>query len=354
MLRYITTFFATFMLSNAAYPCTFIQLGNAQDHANAQNFDFPLGLSAGIVINQRNVEKSAGYFANMPKHASPAKWVSKYGSVTFGFGREVVVSGVNETGLSVYRLALGTVKYLPDHRPAMHENQFLQYLLDTSATMDEVIQQANAIQVYAGPYPTHFAVCDQEAKCAVIEAVAGKFHIYSDSALAVAAITNTEYPKALELLAKCPNADCQGMTNSQWRFVKAASQVKDFSGTNFMNGVFEILDSVKETFPAEQTPTLWTLLTHETGTQSQFLVKNTKSSKIILSLDYKKLNYSCKHPVQVALLRSNDSGDSVVFSDYTKSFQEGLATEIGKIIRLPDSEIQAIVEYPDKYTHCLD
>src|SRR5687768_16394056 len=82
--------------------CSYIQLGNQTEYASAQNFDFPPEVMAGIVINQRHVEKSDASMDGNPG-TRPVEWVSEYGSVTFGFGVDSAATGVNEAGLRVYR-----------------------------------------------------------------------------------------------------------------------------------------------------------------------------------------------------------------------------------------------------------
>src|ERR1700746_1722576 len=78
-----------------AYPCTtFVLQGDGRIYFG-RNLDWHWenGL---VFVNQRNIGKMA---VVTPGHA-PAKWISKYGSVTFNqFGMELPMGGMNEAGL---------------------------------------------------------------------------------------------------------------------------------------------------------------------------------------------------------------------------------------------------------------
>ena len=71
----------------------------------------------------------------------PISWTSKHGSLTFNpWGREVPFEGMNEAGLVVSALRLELTKFpAPDARPAIPGGQWVQYQLDTAATVADVI-----------------------------------------------------------------------------------------------------------------------------------------------------------------------------------------------------------------------
>lgn len=340
------------VFSQTALPCSYIQLSNAQEKVSAQNFDFLPHTYNAIVVNKRNMEKSAGNFENMPAGAQPAKWISKYGSITFGYGLENPVTGVNEAGLTIYRFVFRAAKYpLPTQQPAIKESQYVQYILDTAKDVNEAIAQTRAVQIFPENFPTHFAICDSAANCAIVEAENGALNIYSGPDIKVTALTNDSYPASLEAWAKCPAADCVTKEESLWRFITAANQVQSHKGTDLKQGVLDILQSVNEyvTF----TPTLWTMLTEISAAENKFSVKNTKSSNVVLSLDFKNLDYSCKTPVQVALLHSDDMAMSLQLTDYSKQFQTTISNALSNLA-VPQNEIQKYIDYPEQYTRCLE
>lgn len=354
MIQQFKAFLALSLLtvSPAALACSFAQIGQSHDYAGAQNFDFPPEVSAGVVINKRNVEKTDGSFEGAPS-AKPATWVSKYGSVTFGFGLENPVTGVNEAGLRVYRFLFMEAQYpAANNKPALNESQFVQYLLDTANSVEEVIEKTKAVQIYTARFPTHFAVCDHMARCVMIEAIKGELKIYSGAKVKVDAMTNTDYATSLELMNKCPTADCSLLKdNSDWRFVNAATQVKHFSGSDITGGLFDIMTSVKQT--GQQVATLWTLLTRASAVESTFFVKNTKASKTVLTINLKKVDFSCKTPPQVALLRP-ESSDEIHLSDYSSEFQKTLDAVLTQYLGVSKADAEKRNTYPEKFTHCRE
>ena len=69
------------------------------------------------------------------------KWVSKYGSVSFDTaGRGFAWSGMNEAGLVMSTMSLYETELPPaDQRPVLDSGNWIQYLLDTCATVEEVL-----------------------------------------------------------------------------------------------------------------------------------------------------------------------------------------------------------------------
>ena len=115
-------------IAGIIFPCTTFVINKDNQIVFGRNFDWMAG-NGMIMINQRNVAKAAFIFP--PE--KPARWVSKYGSVTFNqVGREMPYGGMNETGLVVENMYLRTSIYPPvDERPAVSEVQWIQYMLDT-------------------------------------------------------------------------------------------------------------------------------------------------------------------------------------------------------------------------------
>ena len=93
-----------------------------------------------IIVNKRNVSKTALYPTDWTG-GEPVSWTSKYGSVTVNhWGREFSFDGMNEAGLVVSAMGLELTEYpAPDARPAIAAIQWVQYQLDTAATVADVI-----------------------------------------------------------------------------------------------------------------------------------------------------------------------------------------------------------------------
>ena len=106
-----------------------------------------------------------------------AKWTSIYGSVTLNqLGKEFPIGGINEAGLVVEHLFLGTSEYPETNAPSVSELEWIQYQLDNFGSVSEVI--ANIHQLRIRPLETvHFLVADPCGNSAVIDFVAGEVRI---------------------------------------------------------------------------------------------------------------------------------------------------------------------------------
>src|SRR5215210_4777214 len=94
-----------------------------------RNYDFEIGHGM-VLVNKRGLTKTS-------QREQPASWTSRYGSVTFNqFGRDNATGGMNEKGLVVELMWLGGTEYpKADARPELGTLEWIQYQLDTAATV---------------------------------------------------------------------------------------------------------------------------------------------------------------------------------------------------------------------------
>jgi len=128
--------------------CTSFCLDTPDGPVFAANLDLATG-EGHLFVNRRGIAKE-GYRPS--KTGETAKWVAKYGSMTFTLaGRELPWSGMNEAGLVRSTMQLNASKGPgPDQRPPLGEAYLVQYLLDTCATVQEVIRAVPPIRL--APY----------------------------------------------------------------------------------------------------------------------------------------------------------------------------------------------------------
>lgn len=169
---------ASFVLARECRACTTFVLSDGNVVLFARNFDWDWGDGI-VVVNQRDIEKTA--FIAPPE--KPARWTSKYGSVTFNqFGREMPYGGINEVGLVVEQMMLFESKYpKPDERPAVNMLQWIQYQLDNCQTVEEVIATDKFLRqtVPQGKQRIHYLICDASGNATTIEFLNGKM-VYHD------------------------------------------------------------------------------------------------------------------------------------------------------------------------------
>src|SRR4051812_40275203 len=122
------------LLVNRALACTTFCLKNEGEVLSGGNYDWTIGDGL-VFVNKRGVAKRA----TVEESGNPARWVSQYASVTFNqYGRENPTGGMNEAGLVVEVMWLAETEYPKEGpRPTVGSQEWVQYELDTSATVEE-------------------------------------------------------------------------------------------------------------------------------------------------------------------------------------------------------------------------
>src|SRR5437667_8641271 len=147
---------------NQTFACTTFCLVGKGEVLFGRNYDWTIG-DALVLVNKRGVAKTA----TIGDSANPAKWVSKYGSVTFNqYGRENPTGGMNEIGLVVEEMWLDETEYpKDDSRPTVGTQEWIQYLLDNSATTTEAVKSAERVRIVTD-VKVHYLVSDKAGNTA--------------------------------------------------------------------------------------------------------------------------------------------------------------------------------------------
>lgn len=198
--------------------CTVMQLHVGDQRVVARNHDWITGGGL-VMVNPRGIEKRALSTVN------PKRWTSEYGSVSFNqFGREIPFAGMNEAGLTVDLLQLPQAKFpeATDPRDSVNVVQWVQYQLDTAATVDEVFESLSEVR----PMPfiavlekVHYFVTDISGDSAIIEFTDGKATVRRNpkDACALANSTWSDSARAIK--------EQRAVTGSEWRLLKAREAV---------------------------------------------------------------------------------------------------------------------------------
>ena len=120
---------------------------------------------------------------------NPLSWTSKYGSIVATAWDCASVDGLNDAGLNANLLYLAEAKYgeRDPSRQGLTIALWMQYLLDTCATVAEAVEAAKAVQiqpielVHKGvnvDAPVHLSLVDEGGDSAVIEILDGKTVIH--------------------------------------------------------------------------------------------------------------------------------------------------------------------------------
>jgi choloylglycine hydrolase len=238
-----------------------------------------------IFINKRNVEKKGLWFDN------PPVWVSKYASITVNQdGREFPSRGMNEAGLVIGEMTLRETEYPdPDSRFVVNTLQWMQYQLDNSATIADVLATDKIIRIDKNEYHSHFFICDSTGNCVTMEWLNGKLvaHAYNDVPIKV--LANTRYDYCIE-----HGNDLSG------RFGRAAEMLKKHTTENPVDYMFSILQNVS------QATTKWSLVF---DSKNRKLFYKTAKNHEIRYISLTDFNFSCNSDVYMIDVNGEGIGD---------------------------------------------
>ncbi len=212
-----------------------------------------IGVPGMIFINKRGVFKKGRTWSELINRdrSNPSSffWISRYGSVTFNvFGRDLPDGGMNETGLYIWEMSEDADHPNNDDLPKLSEMNWVQFVLDSYSTVDEVIRSSSEVELDGLGW--HFFVGDGRGHCAAISFVRGEVVVKRDQEMPVPALFNTPYDRELELLKYYhgfgglyePNLNDPKVP----RFVKAAVMLRDFDpAQNAVDYGFQMLDNLK-------------------------------------------------------------------------------------------------------------
>jgi penicillin V acylase-like amidase (Ntn superfamily) len=326
--------------------CTTFCLKQGDEVLFGKNYDWMIGDGL-VFVNQRGVEKSS-----MTEGVeAPARWTSKYGSVTFNqYGKDNPSGGMNEAGLVIELMWLDDTVYpKPDSRPVVDVLEWIQYQLDTSATVADVIKNSEAVRI-SSLVKLHYLVNDKAGNSATIEFLGGQLVAHSGGNLAVSTLTNDTYEKSLNY-SKTVTAEKAKSESSLDRFTRAASRTKEFAAklkneTEAVNYAFEILANV-----AQKNSTQWSIVYDQKRSKIHF---RSLQSALIKSVDAKLFDYSCGGAVKIFDVNAKETGDvTAKFADYSRKANRDLierafnGTPFLKLIPAATRDAQA--EFAEKF-----
>jgi penicillin V acylase-like amidase (Ntn superfamily) len=345
--------FTIVLLPCNLHPCTTFCFKNNGAWIFGRNYDFEIEYGL-IIVNKRGVAKTA--LLSPGTVGQPEKWVSKYGSMTFNqFGRELPLGGMNEAGLIIELMWLSPTEYPnSDQRPALRELQWIQYQLDTAATVQDVIASDKAVRIETNSMPIHFLLCDRKGGAAAIEFLGGRMRVYAGKDLPVKALTNNTYEYCLDFL-KLSGSDetkpsFKQANNSLRRFVWAAKGTQAWDAKTSKDPVgyaFQILD--KADLPNSKFRIVYDV-------QAGRIYFRTKSTPGVRWIDFRQFDYSCGTPVKILDILADLKGDvTSQFQDYTWEANYNLIkksfSETSFLKGTPEITLNILSKYPESL-HC--
>jgi len=330
--------------------CTTFCLTDGTSVVFGRNYDWDFGDGL-IVVNKGGVAKSAA--SGIREGAeTPARWESKYGSVTFNqYGREFPTGGMNEKGLVVELMWLeDTVYPRGDSRPAVSVLEWIQYQLDRYASVKELLAHAEEIRI-AGKVPLHYLVADRTGAAATIEFLEGRLKTHTGKTLPVAVLTNDTYERSVASLGRYEgfggDQPPPSGRSSLARFARTAAMVGSDAAQRrkpLSDYAFDVLASA-----AQGDHTRWSIVYEPTSARIRFRTWNCKD---IRSLALSSFDFSCATPVKVLDVMAPLQGEVAGrFTDYTLEANldliAGSYRQVPFLASVPRSEIEAVARHPE-------
>lgn len=351
----LLVFFAVFicLVPPSSHPCTTFLIDYGDELVFGRNYDWMVD-EGFVMVNKKHVAKTA------LTSDEPAHWTSTYGSLTFNqYGRELPMGGMNEIGLVVEVMWLDETKYPePDSRPAIDNLQWVQYQLDNSSIVEEVINSDSLVRIRPGGGATiHYLVSDRMGHCASIEFIDGKLVYHTGETMAVKTLTNDTYSASIEFLkkhegfgGKLPIPDGPG---SLERFVRASKFIKTYDpkiSKSAVDYAFDILANV-----AQSEWTKWSIVYDIQNLRVYFRTFANRETRYI---DLDSLDFSCTTDVKVLDMNAEGSGNILDdFLDYTQEVNRKLIGNVFKKTEFlkdtPEDVLDAISRYPES-TVCTE
>jgi choloylglycine hydrolase len=354
ILFLIFNIFLIYFVPQASQACTTFALDHNDQHVVGKNFDWMVddGL---IIINKRGVSKKA--ISVKEAHARLATWTSKYGSVTFNqHGREMPHGGMNETGLVVQAMMLpGSIYPNPDSRPAISRLQWIQYQLDNSSTVKEIIASDSILRISSsGGSGPHFLCIDKQGDAVSIEFIDGKLVYHSKETMPFKALTNSTYETSAALFRThegMGNAFPMPIGNASGsRFVRTVSMIKQYKSKPskpLVDYAFDILSNVAGPY------TKWRMVFDIENSRVYF---KSFSNPRMRYFDFSSFDLSCASAVKILDINAEIEGDVTnKFQDYTQQINGDLIRNAFKktpsLRGVPEATLKYLTIYPE-YTRC--
>ena len=204
MQRFIHLLAAVLILASPQIlpACSSFQLRSDTDIVYAHNLNQgDAGIPGQMIINKRGVFKCGRTLSELtaahPERVSDLVWISRYGSVTINtFGQDMPDGGVNEAGLFIWEMS-EDAQYPDDrHKPALSQNHWMQYALDTCMSVDEVIDVAHELTIDGWGW--HYFVGDATGRTAAIAFIDGAPLVHTGEDMPIRALFNSPYDWEME------------------------------------------------------------------------------------------------------------------------------------------------------------
>jgi choloylglycine hydrolase len=203
-----------------------------------------------------------------------------------------------------------------DKRPAIGVLQWIQYQLDNSATVDDVLASDKILRITTTSAPLHYLVADSDGNVATVEFLEGKMKVHKGSALPFPVLTNSTYSESKGILEARHAANTGGINNSLERFVTACNMVNKFKSNEIkdpaVDHAFNILGEV-----AQGSHTKWSIVYDLKKKEIHF---KTLGFTPVKTVRFSAFDFSCNTPSMTYDMNQQSTGN--ISPDFLKFSNE--------------------------------
>lgn len=295
-------------LATAEAACTTFCMTAGGRFVFGANYDWDTGIGM-LMVNKRLVSKES-------LTGRPVRWTSRFSSITLNqYGRDFPTGGMNEAGLVIALMALPDTQYpAVDGRPSVGILEWIQYQLDLSADIDEVLQRSSQIRI-TGQMGLHYLVSDRTGRALTFEYLDGAIVPHHDGTLPVPVLTNDTYDHSMSYLRTITGfggiRPVPTGIGSLERLARAAAMIQQTSpSADAVQRAFVILDAVHQ-----PDYTKWSVVYDPGGGTVYF---RTDRNPNMRWLSFASSDGSCALPVKTLDINRAGAGDmSPLMADYS-------------------------------------
>jgi penicillin V acylase-like amidase (Ntn superfamily) len=322
--------------------CTTFFITKNGEMVFGRNYDW-ITATGMVCTNLRGLQKTS----MATQDGKTITWVSVYGSITFNqYGKEFPNGGMNEKGLVVELMWLDGTKYPEaDNRPAVNVLQWIQYQLDRSATVDDVIGSDKIVRITGKGTPLHYLVADAGGHVATIEFLDGKMVVRRGKELPFAVLTNSTYDASIAQTKGSDNNRAFA-DNSIDRFAKTCNMVQQYElqdvNIPMVDYAFNILNKV-----SQNNWTKWNIVYDITHKKINF-----KSDRYtdIKTIAFTSFDFGCTSPPK--MFNINQPGKGEISSSFknlsineSRALVDAAVNESKQEVTISEEMKTAIVNY---------
>lgn len=269
--------------------CSTMAFADPEHPVLAFNFDFSETGAGFLIVNAEGISRRSVMDGN------GARWTARFGSVTVNqVGPGMPTAGMNTAGLTVTLMWNEAAIYGGStDAPTVSELEFIQFLLDTSGSVEEALVKLKTVRI-EGLVPIHYFLFDRTGAAAILSPTQNGLQVHTGDSLPVPALTNTSYAAAIEHIGKMqgfggkvsvPEEQRPGETNSLDRFAIAAGLTGAAKSPFDAQNAFAALDRLANP------ETRWQVVFEP---QSQVMRLRLDGHTEDLTIDLRSRNYTCR------------------------------------------------------------